>query len=90
MEISWKIENVVVKEGVERVERMEMKGWWFERMRDNDFGGVRVREEVVLELKVMLGEYVVGWGMKKDDDDESFVLMWKGYSVVFVIVWVLI
>ncbi|CAF2110669.1 BnaC08g48710D [Brassica napus] len=87
-EISWKIENVVAKEGVERVERTETKGRWLERMRDNEFGGVRVREEAVSELKAMLGEHAVGWGMKKDDDDESLVLTWKGHSVVFATVWV--
>ncbi|KAF8098479.1 hypothetical protein N665_0266s0047 [Sinapis alba] len=87
-EIRWKIENVVAKEGVERVERTETKGRWIERMRDNEFGGVRVSEEAVLELKAMLGEHAVGWGMKKDDEDESLVLTWKGHSVVFATVWV--
>ncbi|CAH8384337.1 unnamed protein product [Eruca vesicaria subsp. sativa] len=87
-EIRWKIENVVAKEGVERVERTESKERWLERMRDNEFGGVRVREEAVSDLKAMLGEHAVGWGMKKDDDDESLVLTWKGHSVVFATVWV--
>ncbi|KAJ0253706.1 Scarecrow-like protein 32 [Hirschfeldia incana] len=87
-EISWKIENVVAKEGGERVERTESKGRWLERMRDNEFGGVRVSEEAVSELKAMLGEHAVGWGMKKDDDDESLVLTWKGHSVVFATVWI--
>ncbi|KAJ4890261.1 Scarecrow-like protein 32 [Raphanus sativus] len=87
-EVIWKIENVVAKEGVERVERTETKGRWLERMRDNEFGGVRVSEEAVSELKAMLGEHAVGWGMKKDDDDESLVLTWKGHSVVFATVWV--
>lgn len=87
-EISWKIENVVAKEGGERVERTETKRRWIERMREAEFGGVRVKEDAVADLKAMLEEHAVGWGMKKDDDDESLVLTWKGHSVVFATVWV--
>lgn len=87
-EISWKIENVVAKEGAERVERTETKRRWIERMREAEFGGVRVKEEAVSDLKAMLEEHAVGWGMKKEDDDESLVLTWKGHSVVFATVWV--
>ncbi|CAA7055933.1 unnamed protein product [Microthlaspi erraticum] len=87
-EISWKIENVVAKEGGERVERTETKRRWIERMREAEFGGVRVKEEAVADLKAMLEEHAVGWGMKTDDDDASLVLTWKGHSVVFATVWV--
>lgn len=87
-EISWKLENVVAKEGAERVERTETKRRWFERMREAEFGGVRVKEEAVADVKAMLEEHAVGWGMKKEDDDESLVLTWKGHSVVFATVWV--
>ncbi|KAL1195028.1 Scarecrow-like protein 32 [Cardamine amara subsp. amara] len=87
-EISWKIENVVAKEGAERVERTESKRRWIERMREAEFGGVRVKEEEVSDVKAMLEEHAVGWGMKREDDDESLVLTWKGHSVVFATVWV--
>ncbi|KFK34262.1 hypothetical protein AALP_AA5G122200 [Arabis alpina] len=87
-EISWKIENVVAKEGVERVERTETKRRWIERMREAEFGGLRVKEEAISDLKAMLEEHAVGWGMKSEDDDESLVLTWKGHTVVFATVWV--
>lgn len=54
------------------------------------FFGVGFGEMVVSEVKMMLEEYVIGWGLKRDVDDddvESLVLIWKGYSVVFVLFW---
>lgn len=91
-DIGWKIDNVVAKEGAERVERLEPKSRWFERMREADFTGVGFGEAVAREVQTMLEEHAAGWGMKRDVDDsddvERFVLTWKGHSVVFASAWV--
>ncbi|XP_010464071.1 PREDICTED: scarecrow-like protein 32 [Camelina sativa] len=90
-DVSWKIDNVIAKEGAERVERLEPKSRWFERMREAKFAGVGFGEEVATEAKTMLEEHATGWGMKRDvdedDDVERFVLTWKGHSVVFASAW---
>ncbi|CAL9245075.1 unnamed protein product, partial [Arabidopsis halleri] len=90
-DLSWKIDNVVAKEGAERVERLEPKSRWFERMREAKFAGVGFGETPGTEVKTMLEEHATGWGMKKDVDDdddvERFVLTWKGHSVVFASAW---
>ncbi|XP_010444650.1 PREDICTED: scarecrow-like protein 32 [Camelina sativa] len=90
-DVSWKIDNVIAKEGAERVERLEPKSRWFERMREAKFAGVGFGEEVATEAKTMLEEHATGWGMKRDvdedDDVERFVLTWKGHSVVFASSW---
>ncbi|ESQ31229.1 hypothetical protein EUTSA_v10005469mg [Eutrema salsugineum] len=91
-DIGWKIDNVVAKEGAERVERLEPKSRWFERMRKAQFTGVGFSETAAREVKTMLEEHAAGWGMKRDVDDDDdvdrFVLTWKGHSVVFASVWV--
>ncbi|CAH2043232.1 unnamed protein product, partial [Thlaspi arvense] len=91
-DIGWKIDNVIAKEGVERVERLERKSRWFERMREAKFGGVGFGETAATEAKTMLEEHAAGWGMKRDVDDDDdvdrFVLTWKGHSVVFASAWV--
>ncbi|VVB18200.1 unnamed protein product [Arabis nemorensis] len=91
-DIGWKIDNVVAKEDSERVERLEPKSRWFERMREAKFAGVGFGETAATEVKTMLEEHAAGWGMKRevddDDDVESFVLTWKGHSVVFASAWV--
>ncbi|XP_010484499.1 PREDICTED: scarecrow-like protein 32 [Camelina sativa] len=90
-DVSWKIDNVIAKEGAERVERLEPKSRWFERMREAKFAGVGFGEVVATEAKTMLEEHATGWGMKRDvdedDDVERFVLTWKGHSVVFASAW---
>ncbi|KAG7614542.1 Transcription factor GRAS [Arabidopsis suecica] len=90
-DISWKIDNVVAKEGAERVERLEPKSRWLERMREAKFTGVGFGETAMTEVKTMLEEHATGWGMKKDVDDdndvERFVLTWKGHSVMFASAW---
>ncbi|EOA12426.1 hypothetical protein CARUB_v10028176mg [Capsella rubella] len=90
-DVSWKIDNVIAKEGAERVERLELKSRWFERMREAKFAGVGLGEAVATEAKTMLEEHATGWGMKRDvdedDDVERLVLTWKGHSVVFASAW---
>ncbi|KAG9140410.1 hypothetical protein Leryth_018538, partial [Lithospermum erythrorhizon] len=68
-DICWKIENVLAHEGVQRVERLENKSKWVQRMRNADFKGVGFSEDAVLEVKNMLDEHAAGWGMKKDEDE---------------------
>ncbi|KAI4326040.1 hypothetical protein MLD38_031393 [Melastoma candidum] len=83
--IRWRIENVVAREGGERVERLEGRGRWGERLRGASFRGVGFGEEAVAEVKAMLDEHANGWGMKREEDD--LVLTWKGHNVVFASAW---
>ncbi|XP_062101839.1 scarecrow-like protein 32 [Humulus lupulus] len=85
-DISWKIENVIANEGVQRVERLEPKSKWVQRMRNASFRSVGFGEEAVSEVKTMLDEHAAGWGLKKEDEDH-LVLTWKGHNVVFATVW---
>ncbi|KAI0525074.1 hypothetical protein KFK09_004464 [Dendrobium nobile] len=84
--VCWKIENVIAQEGVQRVERLEPKGRWGQRMRAAGFAGIGFGEEAAMEVKSMLDEHSAGWGMKRDDDD--LVLTWKGHDVAFATAWV--
>ncbi|KAK4262384.1 hypothetical protein QN277_027952 [Acacia crassicarpa] len=84
-DISWKIENVIAQEGLQRVERVEPKSRWEQRMRNVKFQGVGLSEEGVSEMKAMLDEHAAGWGSKKED--EHLVLTWKGHNVVFASIW---
>ncbi|KAK7330973.1 hypothetical protein VNO77_25180 [Canavalia gladiata] len=83
--ICWKIENVIAHEGVQRVERIEPKNKWEQRMRNASFQGVAFSEDSVAEVKAMLDEHAAGWGLKKED--EHIVLTWKGHNVVFASAW---
>ncbi|PPE02013.1 hypothetical protein GOBAR_DD00942 [Gossypium barbadense] len=84
-DICWKIENVIAHEGLQRVERLEPKSRWVQRMRNAGFRGVSFGEEAISELKTMLDEHAAGWGLKKEEDD--LVLTWKGHNVVFATAW---
>ncbi|OMO56509.1 Transcription factor GRAS [Corchorus capsularis] len=84
-DICWKIENVIAHEGLQRVERLEPKSRWVQRMRNANFRGVSFGEEAVSEVKTMLDEHAAGWGLKKEEDD--LVLTWKGHNVVFATAW---
>ncbi|XVF61310.1 hypothetical protein PTKIN_Ptkin08bG0120200 [Pterospermum kingtungense] len=86
-DICWKIENVIAHEGVQRVERLEPKNRWVQRMRNCNFKGLSFGEEAVSEVKTMLDEHAAGWGLKKEEDDH-LVLTWKGHNVVFATAWV--
>ncbi|KAL5187434.1 Scarecrow-like protein 32 [Glycine soja] len=84
-DICWKIENVIAHEGVQRVERVEPKNRWEQRMKNASFQGVAFSEDSVAEVKAMLDEHAAGWGLKKED--EHIVLTWKGHNVVFASAW---
>lgn len=83
--VCWKIENVIAHEGMQRVERLESRGRWVQRMRGAGFRGLGFGEEAVGEVKAMLDEHAAGWGLKKED--EGLVLSWKGHNVVFATAW---
>ncbi|KAF6170640.1 hypothetical protein GIB67_020202 [Kingdonia uniflora] len=85
-DISWKIENVIAQEGLERVERLEPKTQWVQRMRNARFRGIPFSEDAISEVKSMLDEHAAGWGLKKEEED--LVLTWKGHNVVFATAWV--
>lgn len=84
--VCWKVENVIAHEGLQRVERLEPKSRWVQRMRNANFRGITFGEEAVSELKTMLDEHAAGWGLKKEEDD--LVLTWKGHNAVFASAWV--
>lgn len=85
-DICWKIENVIAHEGPQRVERLEPKGRWVQRMRNANFRSIMFSEDTVSEVKHMLDEHAAGWGLKKEEED--LVLTWKGHNVVFATAWV--
>ncbi|XP_044462235.1 scarecrow-like protein 32 [Mangifera indica] len=85
-DICWKIENVVAHDGLQRVERLELKSHWVQRMRNAGFQGINFGEEAVSEVKTMLDEHAAGWGLKKEEGD--LVLTWKGHNAVFATAWV--
>lgn len=84
-DICWKIENVIAHEGLQRVERIEPKSKWVERMRNANFRSLSFGEDAVLEVKTMLDEHAAGWGLKREEED--LVLTWKGHNVVFATAW---
>ncbi|XP_061338877.1 scarecrow-like protein 32 [Gastrolobium bilobum] len=84
-DICWKIENVIAHEGLQRVERVEPKSRWEQRMRNANFHGISFSEDSVSEVKAMLDEHAAGWGLKKED--EHLVLTWKGHNVIFASAW---
>jgi hypothetical protein len=84
-DICWKIENVIAHEGLQRVERLEPRSRWVQRMRNANFCGVPFAEDAVSEVKTMLDEHAAGWGLKKEEED--LVLTWKGHNVVFATAW---
>ncbi|XP_057788667.1 scarecrow-like protein 32 [Salvia miltiorrhiza] len=81
----WKIENVIAQEGPRRVERLEPREKWVQRMRGAGFRGAGFSDDAVAEVKSMLDEHAAGWGMKKEEQD--LVLTWKGHNVVFATAW---
>lgn len=86
-DICWKIENVISHEGSQRVERLEPKSKWVQRMRGAGFRGIAFSEDAVTEVRNMLDEHAAGWGLKKEEDDH-LVLTWKGHNVVFATAWI--
>lgn len=86
-DVGERIENVLACEGVERIERLESKGMWLQRLRRMHFRNVPVSEDVTAALREMVGDYAVGWGVKLDEDDVQ-ILSWKGHSFAFASAWV--
>ncbi|KAK4260161.1 hypothetical protein QN277_003311 [Acacia crassicarpa] len=84
-DICWKIENVIAQEGIERVERLEGKIKWEQRMRNAEFQGISFSHDAVSEVKAMLDEHAAAWGFKKQD--QHLLLTWKGHNVVFASAW---
>lgn len=76
---------MIAHEGVQRVERVEPKNRWEQRMKNANFQGVAFSEDSVAEVKGMLDEHAAGWGLKRED--EQIVLTWKGHNVVFASAW---
>ncbi|CAI9111295.1 OLC1v1011483C1 [Oldenlandia corymbosa var. corymbosa] len=85
-DICWKIQNVIAHEGIQRIERLETKNKWVQRMRNSGFRGVSFSEDAFGEVKSMLDEHAAGWGLKREEED--LVLTWKGHNVVFATAWV--
>ncbi|KAI5065476.1 hypothetical protein GOP47_0020171 [Adiantum capillus-veneris] len=84
-DIGSKIENIVACEGEERVERLESKERWMQRLTTtSNLQSIQFSEAVVAEVKAMLEEHAAGWSLKKDTGD-SLLLTWKGHNVVFAI-----
>ncbi|KAM0970859.1 hypothetical protein ACFX13_019146 [Malus domestica] len=84
-DVCWKIENVIAYEGFQRVERLEPKCRWVQRMRNANFRSVSFGEDAVSEVKAMLDEHAAGWGLKREEED--VVLTLKGHNVVFATAW---
>lgn len=85
--IGQRVENIVACEGGERIERLESKSQWLQRLRRLGFRAVPVSEDVVVALRDMVGDYAVGWGMKLDEE-QVLGLLWKGHSFAFATAWV--
>ena len=77
---------MIAQEGIQRLERLEPKSQWVQRMRNANFRSSGFSEEGVTEVKNMLDEHAAGWGLKRDE--EYLVLTWKGHNVVFATAWV--
>ncbi|KAL3726184.1 hypothetical protein ACJRO7_031128 [Eucalyptus globulus] len=80
-----KIQNVIAQEGLQRIERLEPKSRWVQRMRNADFRAIPLKEDTVSEVKAMLNEHAAGWGLKKEEDD--LALTWKGHNGAFATAW---
>lgn len=89
-EVGKKIENIVTCEGVHRIERLESKSQWSKRMRRLKFRALPFTEDVVAELRDVVGSHAGGWGMKTDNesgDGGIQILSWKGHNVTFASSW---
>ncbi|KAG0627084.1 hypothetical protein M758_2G172400 [Ceratodon purpureus] len=87
-EVANKIENLVACEGEYRIERVETKDRWVQRMRRARFEMIAFNEDVVAENRLMLGEHSGCWGLRKDGDEDVLFLTWKGHNVSFATAWV--
>lgn len=80
-DVGYKIENIIAFEGHQRIERLESRAKWVQRMRKTHFQSIPFSEDTIAEVKAMLDEHAAGWGLKKEEDD--LLLTWKGHNVVF-------
>ena len=87
-EVASKIENIIACEGRQRIERVETKDRWVQRIKKARFEMISFSEDVVTENKLMLGEHSGCWGLRKDEDEDVLFLTWKGHNVSFSTVWV--
>ncbi|KAJ7523415.1 hypothetical protein O6H91_18G050300 [Diphasiastrum complanatum] len=85
-DIGAKIENLIAYEGLQRIERIESKEKWIQRMSNASFQSIRFSEDVISNVKSMLADHAAGWGLKREDD--AILLTWKGHNAVFATAWV--
>ncbi|KAJ7566802.1 hypothetical protein O6H91_02G119200 [Diphasiastrum complanatum] len=85
-DIGGKIENLISYEGLQRIERIESKEKWMQRMNNASFRTLRFSEAVISNVKSMLADHAAGWGLKREDD--AILLTWKGHNAVFATAWV--
>lgn len=86
-DIGHKIENIIGFEGLQRIERLEGRAKFANRMNNLGLSSVPFSDETIAEVKSLLDEHASGWGMKRDEED-AIVLTWKGHSSVFATAWV--
>lgn len=84
-DVFWKVENLIARERLQRVERQEIRSKWVQRMADAGFRRNSFGEEAITEVRALLDEHAAGWGLKKEEED--LVLTWKGHNVVFATSW---
>ncbi|CAN4103431.1 unnamed protein product [Withania somnifera] len=88
-DIERKIENIIGFEGNQRIERLESRNKFSQRMENGGFMSVPFSEETIKEVKSLLDEHASGWGMEKEERD-VLVLTWKGHNSVYATSWVMI
>ncbi|KAG0566938.1 hypothetical protein KC19_7G098400 [Ceratodon purpureus] len=88
MNVGRKIENIIACEGANRLERLESKRQWLQRMARLRFRAQPVNEEVVSQLQDVVDHHNTGWGMKHDEEDCTQSLLWKGNSLTFASAWI--
>ncbi|XP_024544610.1 scarecrow-like protein 32 [Selaginella moellendorffii] len=84
-DVGRKIDNIVACEGEARIERLESRDKWNQRMRFAGFRQLGFCDEVWGDVKWMLEQHATGWGLKRDAHD--LLLTWKGHNVVFATAW---
>ncbi|CAN6451102.1 unnamed protein product [Victoria cruziana] len=85
-DLRFKIENVVACEGLQRVERLESRSRWSERMKKALFRSFPASDDTFSRAKSVLADHAGGWGVKREDD--GLILTWKGHNAVFATIWV--
>lgn len=86
--VARKIDNIVAREGEQRMERLESKRQWLQRMGRLRFRSLPASEDMVSALQDVVDHHNTGWGMKHDEDECTQSLLWKGNSLAFASAWV--